>query len=596
MNPGPTSPRLSPSVGEVRQPAGVAEESAERSGRRRLISVWALVILVLAIYGSRLETLTIRGEEPRRAGLAKEMLSTGEWIVPRLQGRDFLSRPPLQAWSIAFFSKLTGGVDRLSMRLPSALAILLTVLVVYWYSSHFLKREGAFAAGVAFATMAQVMELGRLAETEALFTFFVGSSLLVWHLGYEKRWPAPRVWMVGYGLAALGALTKGPQAPVYFVGAVVFFLALRRDWRFLFGWSHLAGVLCFVVVLGMWGIPFVMETGWNGVRSMLFSEVGLRFTDTSLADIVTHLVAYPFLLLVCMLPWSVALLCFRHREVGDASQSVTFALISLIVALPTCWIPPGAHERYMMPLYPLVAVLIGVVLQRCYDSEAGSTLDRWHRGLCIAMAAAMLGVGLTILVISFLSTPDVHFWAQPRAFAVFYGVIAAGAAGVVLWSRPPGGDFRHQLGLLAVGVFMGLSVTGVFVNTLMVQSVDTPAAVAELASELPVGHRMVSLGPVTPLFGFLYPQPIERIDRPDNEVLLEDGTFFCFDTVQPLPADLQSLPFPWREVAVISIARRLDQLDELVVVVGRYDRDLTVSPGKPSLDARRPGRSAGPGD
>ena len=43
--------------------------------------------------------------------------------------------------------------------------------------------------------------------------------------------PTPRgrplaAWCGGYGLAALGMLTKGPQAPVYFLGGVAVFLLL----------------------------------------------------------------------------------------------------------------------------------------------------------------------------------------------------------------------------------------------------------------------------------------------------------------------------------------------------------------------------------
>lgn len=98
--------------------------------RSRIIPAFALIILVFGIYGTRLTTLTIRGEEPRRAGVAKEMLATGEWFVPRLQGQPFLTRPPLQNWSIALCTKLTSD-DRLAMRLPSALAIMLTTLLVF---------------------------------------------------------------------------------------------------------------------------------------------------------------------------------------------------------------------------------------------------------------------------------------------------------------------------------------------------------------------------------------------------------------------------------------------------------------------------------
>lgn len=591
--------------------------------RSRIIPAFALIILVFGIYGTRLTTLTIRGEEPRRAGVAKEMLATGEWFVPRLQGQPFLTRPPLQNWSIALCTKLTSD-DRLAMRLPSALAIMLTTFLVFWYSSHFLRRTGAFAAAVSFATMAQVMELGRLAETEALFTFFVGASLLVWHLGYAKKWPAPTVWMAGYGFAALGALTKGAQAPAYFIGATCLYLVLRRDWRWLFGWSNLAGMLLFAVVLGAWGVPFFFEAGWPGVGSMLFDEVGLRFSDVSLTAIVGHLLAYPFEVLMCMLPWSVALvgLCFPsswsspstdrdldvhratvpallpawllHDSRGSWRQAVFFALTCLVVAFPTCWIPPGAHERYLMPLYPLVAVMIGAALQLCYDSKSGSTLDRFHRGLCVAMALTMLGAGLIILVLSFRSTPDIQVWAQPKAFAIAYFVCAAGAAGVLLWVRTGRGEFRLHCGLLSVAGFMGLSMTGVFVNTLDIRSVDTEGSIAELRMNLPVGHRMVSLGPVNPLFGFLYPDPIERIDRLDDPLFLDDGVYFSIDAMKPLPGNAGSVPFGWRRVAVIPVARTRDQLDDHLVVIGCSEPRQIRDP-RPDASLRQ-GRSENPED
>jgi hypothetical protein len=357
---------------------------------------------------------------------------------------------------------------------------------------------------------------------------------------------------------------------------------------------------------------------------MLFDEVGLRFSDLSFAAIAGHLVAYPFQLLMCMLPWSVALAClcfpgaWRSQgpdqahdasrpappapspwgvltgDRGSWSQPVLFALICLTVAFPTCWIPPGAHERYLMPLYPLVAVMIGAALQRCYDSRPGSTLDRFHRALCVAMALTMLGAGLVILVLSFRFTPDTEVWAQPRAFAIAYFVFAAGAAGVLLWVRAGRGVIRLHCGLLAVAGFMGLSMTGVFVNTLDAQSVDTESAIAELRRSLPVGHRMVSLGPVNPLFGFLYPDPSDRIDRLDDPLLLEGGVFFSIDAMKPLPGDARSVPFGWRQVAVIPVARKRDQLDDHVVVVGCSDPGQ-IRDQRP-VSSLRQGRSETPED
>src|SRR5438132_692595 len=82
------------------------------------------------------------------------------------------------------------------------------------------------------------LELGRMGETDALFTAFVSGSLLIWHWCYVRGAPARLTWCLGYLFAALGTLTKGPQAPVYFAGVVAAYLIWTRQWRFAFTRAH----------------------------------------------------------------------------------------------------------------------------------------------------------------------------------------------------------------------------------------------------------------------------------------------------------------------------------------------------------------------
>src|SRR5487761_134999 len=205
-----------------------------------------LALVVGAIFFTRLGDLTLRGEETRRARVALEMLESGDWIVPREQGRLFPDRPPLGNWLIALSMLATGSTGAVAIRLPTALATLATSLLVYGYTRGFLGRNAALAAGLAYATSGQILQLGMLAETEATLTLLVGASLLSWHMGYLRGWPSALTWILGYGFAGLAALAKGPQGPIYFVGAVVLYLVGRRDWRFLFSGRHLVGAAVFV--------------------------------------------------------------------------------------------------------------------------------------------------------------------------------------------------------------------------------------------------------------------------------------------------------------------------------------------------------------
>ncbi|MGD0900633.1 MAG: glycosyltransferase family 39 protein, partial [Thermoguttaceae bacterium] len=105
-----------------------------------------LLALVGLAYSYHMNKLPFRGEETRRAQIAREMVLRGDWIVPRQQGEPFLSRPPLQNWIIAGMARLRGDFDETSTRLPSVIAMLACVGVIYGYGRTFLSRLGALGA------------------------------------------------------------------------------------------------------------------------------------------------------------------------------------------------------------------------------------------------------------------------------------------------------------------------------------------------------------------------------------------------------------------------------------------------------------------
>ena len=175
-----------------------AKENGPRWWRER--EFYAVGVIVLLIFFSRLTLLPIRGEETRRAMVAREMLWTGDWIVPRQQGEPFLSRPPLGSYPIALLALVLGDCTLLATRLPSASATLCTALLIYSYSRQLMGRTAALAAALSFATSLLVLQLGALAESEATFTALVAGSLLFWHWGYAgngrplRRGASPMAW------------------------------------------------------------------------------------------------------------------------------------------------------------------------------------------------------------------------------------------------------------------------------------------------------------------------------------------------------------------------------------------------------------------
>src|SRR6476646_7931841 len=99
-------------------------------------------------------------------------------------------------WMMAIAGWVRGEVDPLAIRSPSAVAVVLTSLLIFGYTRAFGSTVAATVAAIAYATMGQVLQIGRPGESEALFALLVGASLLVWHLGYTRRWQPVAVWTV----------------------------------------------------------------------------------------------------------------------------------------------------------------------------------------------------------------------------------------------------------------------------------------------------------------------------------------------------------------------------------------------------------------
>ena len=150
--------------------------------------VLLILVFVIVVYGVRIESQPLVGEETRWGSAAREMLETSDWIVPRQQGRAFPERPPMTIWAIAAVGWARGQVDTIAIRLPSILAVGATCLILYAYARLLISRFAGTAAAFVYASFGQVLQIGRMGESEALFTLFLSASLLLWHLGYLRAW------------------------------------------------------------------------------------------------------------------------------------------------------------------------------------------------------------------------------------------------------------------------------------------------------------------------------------------------------------------------------------------------------------------------
>ena len=529
------------------------QETRRKPWWREIQVLW-LTVLVVGVYFTRIDDLNLHGEETRRAQVAAEMLWSGDWLVPHQQGQIYLSRPPLGSWAIAAVAEVWGSLDAVTVRLPTILATLLTTLLIYAYTRNFLSRTGAFLAAVAYPTMAQVLQLGRVAESEGLFTLLISASLLIWHWGYLRKWPAHWMWTTGYVLSALAGLTKGPQGIAYFIGPVWFYLiVLERHWRELLRPAHILGVIAGLATIAAWQAPYVLATSWEAGLAVWFTQASNRFAYPDVWKAARHFVSFPFEILACTLPWSLALAQLFNRNFWRAIQpirsEVHFLLVALLVTFPTVWFAPFARGRYFMPLYPLIAILCGIVLDRCAFAQEQSWLNRGWRNFLLTYAAVAVVGGAAVCVLAF--EPD---WVSspvmiPEGLALGFLAASLAVAAWLFLSVRAQSPLAVQTSIWALAALLGLSSTGVVMTSQVARQPRVPHLLAEVESELPQDAKLISFGLIPHAFAYYYGEFIPTQPWPEKAARETFPAYFCF---RKIDLEKHRLPFAWEPIAEMS--------------------------------------------
>ena len=172
-------------------------------------------------------------DEPRFALVARQMVDDPAPLIPHLGydaatrgGEVYSDKPPVFFWLISAFSKLTGGVDETSARLPSFLAAIAAVLLTWRIGALLLDEAAGFAGALILATANQFFLRAAWCSIDMLLTALTLGASFCWLSAARAPRPASRIRLGALGgfLAAAATLSKGPVGLIY---PLCFFLTDR---------------------------------------------------------------------------------------------------------------------------------------------------------------------------------------------------------------------------------------------------------------------------------------------------------------------------------------------------------------------------------
>ncbi|NMB69655.1 phospholipid carrier-dependent glycosyltransferase [candidate division WWE3 bacterium] len=353
------------------------------------------------------------------AKIAKNMVYTNEYITQNwVPGKVWYEKPPLFMWLVAMYFKLFGFTD-FAAKLPSALAGLGTVMLVFVFAKRFFGKTAGFIAAFSLVTTVQYLFYSRMAMTDVLCAFFMTASLAIY---YSKRFDSQLNFLtilISGLFVGLAVMTKGVVGliPLAVMGLYEIYLLFSRQQEAL-GKSvlHLFGVLLVSAVIFMpWHYRMFQLYGNSFLNNYIGYHVFARATE-DIENKEQPIYWYIIILKVSMRLWFISLLgalpysvvsLYKSKNTKTVN-SLAFILIWAGFIFAFFSVPTSKLIWYIIPLYIPLAVLNGYFVSSIYNhiSQKFELLQNSVVKFLLFYIFGIVILGYTFLVRNMIYVPD----------------------------------------------------------------------------------------------------------------------------------------------------------------------------------------------
>jgi len=375
-----------------------------------------------------------------QAQIARNMITSGDWVTARLDHITYLEKPPLIYWMIAASYKVLGVHDWVA-RLPVALSSIVLALLVFAFGTWAFGRKAGVSSGIVIATCVGLFLFTRIQIPDVMLTFTTALAMWAFLRALDESESRPQLWSDVFAASlGIGLLLKSLVAVVFPVGAGLLYMYFthnlwhRRMWQKL----HLIrGALITLVIAAPWHIlatlrnpPYFAWTLHSGpgeyhgflwfyfINEQLLRFLNLRYPRDY--NTVPRFAFWAFHLL-WLFPWSVyfpaiAKLSFRPTDRAGKTRLLALCWLGFVLVFFTF---STTQEYYSMPCYPALALLLGSAM-----AEGGQWIRRGTRLLgAITGASAITALTLFYLVRHVPTPGDISsaLSSHPSAYTLSLG-------------------------------------------------------------------------------------------------------------------------------------------------------------------------------
>jgi 4-amino-4-deoxy-L-arabinose transferase-like glycosyltransferase len=399
---------------------------------------WGLPALTLFTFFFLLGSRSLNEpDEGRYSEIAREMIETGDWLVPHLWYLPHLDKPPMTYWLVAASMKLFGQ-NEWAARLPVALAGISGVWAVFLLGCSLGGRRAGFWSAVILQGSLLYFAMARMLTPDIFLTQFVAwaiyffwRSWLVLKSEIGNRKSEIILWhLAGWTAIALGFLTKGPIAPAIPLVALASLLIFRRKeiipMKIVFT-GLLAGFALFLLLAAPWFLA-VFQKVPQSAHYMILGQAAGHLLGTTIKNRPGGIFYFFGILAAGLLPWTFLLgwLWWRPHWRALADRQKDGWLLLNVWAIFTFALFSFSHAKlpaYILPIFPALAVMLA--LRFFGEGRDGESAPRWVWRICMASSLLLPAIFPMLVKYAFRDAlPEWLKWQTP---------VVAVAALLIFW-------------------------------------------------------------------------------------------------------------------------------------------------------------------
>ncbi len=386
-----------------------------QAGGSRAVWLQLGLLLIAAIFMlTNLSYPLIDRDETRYAEIPREMMASGNWILPQLNFQTYCDKPPLLYWLCLISFKLF-GVSETSARLVPALAALATLASTIFFGSRTFGRQVGLLAGAVLFLSVGFAFTSRYLLLDGVLSLFVSLSLFT---AYEAvRQPRLKMgwWIASAICIGLAFLTKGPIALVLWLPPVAVLTWVSEVHAKIRWWNYgLVGVVVTTIALPWFVLVHRQDTTF--LLEFVYKHNLARFAGEFHPKPIWFFVP---VVLIAGHPWSFltipyAKFLLRRDDSARAKRPPAVGYLLLwsgwcfaFFSLSACKLP-----TYLLPAAPAFALMIAHYLNqvtRDSGNLADSFANFWSARLATA-TTCLAGVSFVLFAI---------VWVDITSFSMF---------------------------------------------------------------------------------------------------------------------------------------------------------------------------------